>query len=74
MKILKLTAENIKKLKVVEITPQGNVVQITGRNGSGKSSTLDAIWWALAGKEAIQGKPIREGEHLHVHNVKTKRW
>ncbi|MBA6114820.1 UxaA family hydrolase [Pseudomonas putida] len=19
-------------------------------------------------------KPIREGEHLHVHNVKTKRW
>ena len=19
-------------------------------------------------------KPIRQGEHLHVHNVKTKRW
>ena len=62
MKILKLTAENIKKLKVVEIEPHGNVVQVTGRNGSGKSSTLDAIWWALAGGESIQGKPIREGE------------
>lgn len=62
MKILKLTAENIKKLKVVEIEPHGDVVQVTGRNGSGKTSTLDAIWWALAGSEAIQGKPIREGQ------------
>lgn len=62
MKILKLTAENIKKLKVVEIEPHGDVVQVTGRNGSGKTSTLDAIWWALAGGEAIQGKPIREGQ------------
>lgn len=62
MKILKLTAENIKKLKVVEIAPHGNVVQVTGKNGSGKSSTLDAIWWALAGGDAIQGKPIRDGQ------------
>lgn len=61
MKIVQFTAENIKKLKVVDITPTKDFIQITGKNGSGKTSVLDAIWWALAGKEAIQGKPIREG-------------
>jgi recombinational DNA repair ATPase RecF len=42
MKITKLIAENVKKLSVVEITPDGNLVQITGKNGQGKSSVLDA--------------------------------
>ena len=61
MKIISLTAENIKKLVVVEITPQGNLVEITGKNGAGKTSVLDAIWWALAGASHIQTKPNRTG-------------
>jgi DNA repair exonuclease SbcCD ATPase subunit len=61
MKILKLQAENVKKLTVVEINPQGNLIQITGKNGHGKTSVLDAIWWALAGRDHIQGEPIRRG-------------
>ena len=61
MKIVQLTAENVKKLKVVDITPSTDFVQITGKNGSGKTSVLDAIFWALGGKEGIQNKPIREG-------------
>lgn len=61
MKIVRLTAENVKKIRVVEITPAGTVVQITGRNGSGKSSVLDAIWWALSGTKHIQSMPIRKG-------------
>src|SRR5262245_40607787 len=63
MKITKLIAENVKKLSVVEITPDGNLVQITGKNGQGKSSVLDAIWWALAGQTNIQAAPIRKGEN-----------
>ena len=62
MRIIKLKAENIKRLKAVEITPTGDVVQVTGRNGQGKSSLLDAIWWALGGTKNIQGKPIRKGQ------------
>ncbi|MCU1326625.1 MAG: uncharacterized protein JWN34_1995 [Bryobacterales bacterium] len=62
MKILKLTAENVKKLKVVELSPTGGLNQITGKNGSGKTSVLDAIWWALGGKEGIQDKPVRVGQ------------
>ena len=62
MKIIRLEATNIKKLRAVEITPDGNVVQITGPNGAGKSSVLDAIYWALAGTSEIPSAPIRKGE------------
>jgi DNA repair exonuclease SbcCD ATPase subunit len=62
MKIIKLHCENIKKLKVVSITPDGSIIQITGPNASGKSSVLDAIYYALAGGKAIDAKPIREGQ------------
>lgn len=64
MKIIQLTASNIKRLKAVEITPDGTLQVIGGKNGQGKSSVLDAIWLALgggkAGKETVQ--PIRDGE------------
>ncbi|MGB9903497.1 MAG: AAA family ATPase, partial [Desulfotomaculales bacterium] len=63
MKIIRLQAENIKKLKAVEIVPEGNVVKITGKNEQGKTSVLDAIWWALAGTKNIQEQPIRKGEN-----------
>ncbi len=62
MKILRLAAENIKRLSVVEIEPDGALVQITGKNGQGKTSVLDSIWWALAGTDPIQAQPIRSGE------------
>lgn len=62
MKIVKLTAENIKKLRAVEITPDGEVVTVAGKNGQGKTSVLDSIWWALAGTTHIQKEPIRRGQ------------
>jgi DNA repair exonuclease SbcCD ATPase subunit len=61
MKIIALTAENVKKLVAVHIEPNGNMVQITGKNGQGKTSVLDAIWWALEGATHIQATPIRKG-------------
>ena len=61
MKILKLTAENFKKLSAVEITPDGNVVVISGKNAAGKSSVLDAIEVALCGGK-MPKKPIKDGE------------
>jgi DNA repair exonuclease SbcCD ATPase subunit len=64
MKIIRLSAENIKRLKAVEITPDGTVQVITGRNAQGKTSVLDAIWLALGGGTASRGtvRPIRDGE------------
>ena len=62
MKIVQLTASNVKRLSAVEITPEGNVVTITGANGQGKTSILDAIAYALAGKDIQPPEVIRRGE------------
>lgn len=61
MKIVSLQAENIKRLVAVDITPDGNLVEITGKNGQGKTSILDAIWWALDINKVVQSKPVRDG-------------
>jgi ABC-type cobalamin/Fe3+-siderophores transport system ATPase subunit len=61
MKIIRLESENVKRIHAVSITPTGDVVEITGENGNGKTSVLDCIWWALAGTAAIQEQPIRRG-------------
>ena len=45
------------------IDAQGNHVNITGPNESGKTSTVDAIWLALGGKSARKlDQPIKDGE------------
>lgn len=64
MKIIELQAENVKRLKAVEITPDGTMQVIGGNNAQGKSSVLDAIWLALGGGKASKETPvpIREGE------------
>ncbi len=62
MKILKLSAENIKRLSAVEITPNGSpVVVIGGENEAGKSSVLDAIEMALGGEKKLPAEPMRRG-------------
>jgi hypothetical protein len=61
MKIICLQAENIKRLRAVEIRPTTALVQVTGKNGQGKSSVLDAIYYALAGAGTLPPEPIRRG-------------
>ena len=61
MKIINLQAENVKRLKAVEIKPDGSLVTIGGRNAQGKSSLLDSIEYALGGKPKVD-RPIRDGE------------
>lgn len=59
--IVKLTAENVKRLRAVEIKPDGALVVLGGRNAQGKTSILDAITWALGGKPDV-AEPVRRGE------------
>lgn len=61
MKIVRYEGRNIMKIKVVEITPEGNVILITGKNAQGKSALLNSIAFALCGKEAIPDEPLRRG-------------
>ena len=61
LRIIRLRAENFKKLRLIDITPKADLIQITGRNGSGKTSVLDAIMCAIGGRDIAPAKPIREG-------------
>jgi hypothetical protein len=61
-KIVALTAENIKRLSVVHIEPDGNTILIGGRNAQGKSSVLDSILYAMGGASSFPDKPIRNGQ------------
>jgi DNA repair exonuclease SbcCD ATPase subunit len=82
MKIVELRAENVKRLRAVEIRPDGALQVIGGRNAQGKSSVLDAIWLALGGGKASKETrlPIRDGEkkasvHLDLGElVVTRSW
>ena len=68
MKIVSLQAEGIKRIKAVHITPDGSsVVEITGKNRQGKTSILDAIFWAIADARHIQDVPInRDAEKAFI--------
>jgi len=72
VKIVKLSAENFKKLVAVEITPDGNTILLTGKNGAGKSSVLDAIFAAFCGKKGVPDKPIRDGQESAEIVVETE--
>ncbi|MBN9317978.1 MAG: AAA family ATPase [Devosia sp.] len=69
MKIVSLRVDSFQRVKAVEIRPDGNVVRITGNNGEGKSSVLDAIWAALGGKKFVPEVPVHLGEkeaHIEI--------
>lgn len=67
MKVSKISIKNILGLESIEIQP-GSVTEITGSNGSGKTSTLDAIRAALgAGHDAtLLRKGATEGQVVLV--------
>lgn len=61
--ILGFRAENVKRIKLVALEPNGrDVVTIGGKNAQGKTSLLDAIEMALAGAAGIPGEPVRRGK------------
>lgn len=60
MKITGLKIENYMKIALLEITPKG-VVTVKGKNGAGKSTVLDAIYYVITGGRSVE-QPIREGE------------
>jgi len=62
LRIVRLEAENIKRLTAVAVEPTGATVIVSGRNGQGKSSLIDSIAYALGGKGLVPDEPIRRGQ------------
>ena len=61
MRIVRWDVENVKRIKAVRIDAEGAMIQITGRNEQGKSSVIDALEMALAGKRSECPDPVRRG-------------
>jgi (2R)-sulfolactate sulfo-lyase subunit alpha len=63
-----ITADNSSfKLKTKMDVPIGHKIALVDIK---KGDTI----WKYGQDIGVAKKPIRKGEHLHVHNVKTKRW
>lgn len=61
-KIVGLQVQNFKRIKTVEVHPNGESIVVGGRNAQGKTSLLDAVWAALGGGRAAPKEPIRRGQ------------
>jgi hypothetical protein len=64
MRIIQLHSENIKRVRAIDITPDGDIIVLSGPNGAGKSSVLDSIWLVFEFKAAKKSNPnpLRAGE------------
>jgi len=61
VRVMRLSIKHIKGVRSVEIVAHPVINEIAGKNGSGKSSVLDSIPWAIGGKRNIIGKALRDG-------------
>lgn len=62
MRIVQLQATNVKRIKAIDLTFKDGVTVFSGLNGQGKSSAADCLFYALGGKEALPGEPVRKGQ------------
>ena len=80
MQIVKLSIQNLMRVSAAEITPEGNLVIVSGRNAQGKTSILNAIAFTLGGTKLVPDKPIKAGERFAEATVDlgeyivTRRW
>ena len=61
MRIFSIKGQNVKKLKIIDITPNKYITRFSGGNGAGKTSTLDMVEWALTGTSNVPSQPVRKG-------------
>jgi AAA domain len=67
--IIRISAENVKNVKVIDFAPNRYVTKVSGANGAGKTSALDAVFYALAGRKTLPPSLIRQGQkrgHIRI--------
>ncbi len=74
LRVVELRADNFMRLSAITIRPDGSVIVISGKNGAGKSSALNAIAVAIGGKKAAPAEPIRKGQDKAEINLDLGRY
>lgn len=68
VKITQFEAENVKRIKAVQIIPAENgLTLIGGDNNQGKTSVLDSLAWTLGGDKFRPTSAQRDGANAPVH-------
>ena len=62
MKIIELVASNILRINAIHLVPKGDVNEVKGLNGAGKSSLLDIFVIGFEGKKGAPKEPITRGK------------
>lgn len=72
VKITSLQAENIKRIRAIQLTPAPSGLTILGGgNNQGKTSVLDAIAWALGGDRFRPHAAARFGAWLEAEGLQA---
>lgn len=61
LRIIGLHAENIMRVRAVDIKPTTNIVVVGGDNEQGKTSVLEAIAMVFGGTRVMPERPLRTG-------------
>lgn len=68
LKIKTINIDNFKGISSLHKDVEGNVIYVSGKNGAGKTSVLEAIYAAIS-KAHLPEKPIKEGEDRATINL-----
>ncbi len=74
MVIESLRVENVQAIRAANVTPDRHFQVVSGLNGQGKTSLMQAVQFALAGKRSHSKKPIREGEDEGIVVLEVGDW
>lgn len=69
-KIVELRIKNMRSIDAVEVSPDGSLIPVKGRNGAGKSTVLDSIMWGFKGK--IPGGAVKKGAPSGEISIETE--
>jgi len=65
LRFINLKIQNFKTLSALEIDANGQSIVLSGKNGAGKSSVIDALWLALqySNCKGNVPRPVKDGEN-----------
>lgn len=69
--LIRVTAEAFKNVKVIDFMPNRYITKISGANGAGKTSALDAVFYALLGRKTLPPTLIRQGQKKGFIRIET---
>ena len=69
--IVRVQAQNFKNVRALDVQPNRYLTKISGANGAGKTSALDAVFYGLLGRKTLPANLIRQGQKKGAIFIET---